>query len=102
MSDTPIAADDVRKLIDNGHTVILRSSGMGSYFAVAVKPGTEADTIITDAVDKCLGWDGEEPEPGEDGREFDDNMPGVVDTDDFTPSQALYRLTEKATTGRIV
>lgn len=99
MSDTPKSADDVQKLLDNGYTVVLRICGLGSYFAVCAKPGSEADTLIGDAVDKAIGWTGGVEEDG--SREFDDPMPGVTETDDFTPSQVLYRLTEKATTGRI-
>lgn len=102
MSDKVTAgtADDVKKLLDAGHTVVLRTCGLGSYFAVCVQKGTEAERTLSDAVDTCLGWDGEEVAGGD--REFDDNMPGVVETDDFSPSKVLYRLTEKVTTGRIV
>lgn len=100
MSDTPKLPDEVQKLLDNGHTVILRACGLGTYFAVCVKKRTEAAELVGDAVDKAIGWTGEVDDDGE--REFGDAMPGVVGTDDFTPSQALYRLTEKATTGRIV
>ncbi len=99
MSDTPNAADDCMKLLDAGHTIILRKSGMGSYLAVCVSKETSAGILVENAVDLALGWDGGPDPRGE--REFDDNMPGVTDTDDFTPSQALYRLTEKATTGNI-
>lgn len=102
MSNTPKVADDVQKLLDNGHTVVLRMCGLGSYMALSVKDDTEAGETLNDAIDTCLGWDGEEAVDSDQGREFDDNMPGVIETDDFTPSQALYRLTEKVTTGRIV
>ena len=103
MSATPNAADDVRKLLDNGYTVVLRLCGLGSYFAVAVRDGTEAATVLGDAIDAVIGWDGIDPAPDGDtvGRDFDEAMPGVVETDDFTPTQVLYRLTEKATRGRI-
>lgn len=93
------SADELKKLLDNGHTVVLRMCGLGSYFAMSVKDGGLAALLLNDAIDKCLGWTGEEDE---DGRDFDENMPGVVETDDFTPAKVLYRLTEKATTGRIV
>lgn len=92
MSDTPKQADDATKLIDNNWIIVLRKSGLGSCFAVAIKPGSVAEELLNDCVAELLGWDGED---------FGDNMPGVVETDDFTISQALYRLTEKATTGRI-
>jgi hypothetical protein len=101
MSSTPKSADDAIKLTDNGHTIVLRRSGLGSVYAVYLKSGSEAHQLVSDAVDKAIGWDGVEPEDGED-REFGDCMEGVVETDDFSVSQVLYRLTEKATTGRIV
>lgn len=68
MSDTPKEADDCMKLLDAGFIIMLRANQMGSYTAVAVRPGEE----VVDAI--------------EDDRRV---------TDDFTPSQALYRLTEK-------
>ena len=99
MSDTPKSPDDAMKLIDNGWTIILRKSGMGSVLAIAVSEASPAECELAKAVDLCLGWDGVNAE--EEEREFGDNLPGVIDTDDFTISQALYRLAEKATTGRI-
>lgn len=98
------SADELKKLLDNGHTVVLRMCGLGSYFGMSVKAGTEAHTVLNDAVDKCLGWDGIDPAPDADTdvRDFDDEMPGVVETDDFTPAKLIHRLVEKATTGRIV
>lgn len=65
-----VAADDVRKLLDNGWTVLLFKNDLGSYTAVACKPGQQ----IADAIDKEAQL-----------------------TDDFTPSQALHRLAEKVT-----
>ena len=75
MSNTPAAADDVMKLLDRGYTVMLRRNELGSYTAIALPEGTES-------VDDVIDYD-------------------RFVTDDFTPSQALYRLTEKVTTGRI-
>lgn len=72
MSDTPKAADDVMKLLDRGFTVVLFKNDLGSYTAVAARPGEGSlDKALRAALRK--------------GHE----------TDDFTPSQALYRLTEK-------
>ena len=68
MSDTPNAADDVMKLLDAGLIVVIRRNDLGSYTAVACKPGEEVNEAMDD--DRRV-------------------------TDDFTPSQALYRLTEK-------
>ncbi len=74
MSDTPKQADDVQKLLDSGWAVMLYANQMGSYTAVAMKSGQSPEEAIE--IDRQI-------------------------TDDFTPSQALYRLTEKVTTGRI-
>lgn len=74
MSDTPKEADDSQKLLDAGWIILLRQNFMGSYTAVALKPGED----VADVLEMDHRW-----------------------TDDFTPSQALYRLTEKVTTGRI-
>lgn len=80
MSDTPNSADDCQKLLDNGWKITLFKNQLDTYTARAVRP-----------------------KPGQSKRDmkqygvFND----VVETDDFTPSQALYRLAEKASTGRI-
>ena len=97
--NTPKAADDAMKLLDAGHIIVMRKCAMGSYYAVCASQGTEAAQLISDALEKAIGWDGIDGDEHE--REFGDCMPGVTETDDFTPSQVLYRLTEKATTGEI-
>lgn len=74
MSDAPKAADDVMKLLDAGWNVTVFKNGLGSYTAYA--------------------WKGKQPRTPY-------GLPDHQVTDDFTPSQALYRLTEKVTTGRI-
>ncbi len=75
MGDTPKAADEVKKLLENDWTVLLYKNQLGSYTAVALKPGDDLDDLPADSNQI---------------------------TDDFEPSQALYRLTEKCLTGRIV
>jgi len=83
MSDTPKRADDAMKVLDNGWGIVLFKNGLGSYTAVAVElvEGEEAGSHqLTQLADS-------------DGR--------TVITDDFTPSQVLYRLAEKVATGRI-
>jgi len=81
MSETgPNKVDDCMKLLDNGYVILLFSNGIGSYTAVAVN-ADEADGIMPCHCDDFDEW---------------------RITDDFTPSKALYRLVEKATTGRIV
>lgn len=64
MSDTPKAADDCMKLLDNGWAIRLFRNQLGSYTAVAKNDSP-------------------------------DHKPRYVETDDFIPSQALYRLVEK-------
>jgi hypothetical protein len=74
MSNTPQLADEAKKLLDNKWTITLFKNDLGTYTAIASKPGEH----IADA------------------QENDSQI-----TDDFEPSQALYRLTEKVY-GRIV
>lgn len=64
--------DDIRKVLDNGWRVTLFRNGLGSYTARARRPRR------------------------------DRTKKDVIETDDFTPSKALYRLAEKTITGRIV
>jgi hypothetical protein len=74
MSNTPKLADECKKLLDNKWCIMLFKNELGTYTAVACKPGQS----VFDAM------------------EVDSQI-----TDDFEPSQALYRLTEKVY-GRIV
>lgn len=71
MSDSK--ANDIRKILDNGHAVLLVRNDLGSYTASVVAVG---ECVL----ERC-----------------DEN----AITDDFTPADALYRLAEKFTTGRI-
>ena len=68
--------DDVAKLLDNGWTIQLFRNALGSYTARAVPSGI----LCKESGYLAVG----------------------IDTDDFTVSKALYRLTEKVTTGRLV
>ena len=63
---TPRNADECKKLLDNGWNVVLFKNNLGSYSAVATKQGVPRKVIEA----------------------------GVI-TDDFDPSAALFRLTEK-------
>jgi hypothetical protein len=78
---TPNIVDDCRKLLDSGHMIVLYCNQMGSYTAAVVSAATQQ--IV-----------------GEEMEAMPDDSKRL--TDDFTPSDALYRLTEKLTTGRIV
>lgn len=81
MSETAKAADDGKKLLDAGYTIVMFKNEMGSYTAVGI---SEQDN---DAVGLDFG--------------LQEALHRDRETDDFTPSQALYRLTEKLTTERI-
>lgn len=74
MSNTPKLADECKKLLDNGWGITLFKNDLGTYTAIATQEGQG----IYEA------------------QEIDNQI-----TDDFEPSQALYRLTEKVL-GRIV
>jgi len=71
------SANDLRKLLDNGHYVLIFRNCLGSYTTVAIKPSVSLIDMIDEADDSHI-------------------------TDDFTPKKAFYRLVEKVTTGRIV
>lgn len=88
MSDTPKLADEAKKLLDSGWTVAMFKNDLGSYTGVAV--ALAAGGEVQAAIDKAIE-DFEEED--EDGKEI--KTPGVCLTDDFEPSQVLYRLTEK-------
>jgi hypothetical protein len=75
---TPSLPDECMKLLDNGWRIVLFKNGLGSYTAKAIK------------------------QVNDEGPLFETQTRKVVITDDFTPSKALYRLTEKTVTGRIV
>lgn len=77
MSDTPSNADECQRLLDAGYTVVLFANKMGSISAVAVPDAYGVGPNYADEADE-------------------NNF-----TDDFTPSQALYRLTKKALDGVI-
>jgi hypothetical protein len=85
MSDTPKLPDECKKLLDNGWLVQLFRNDLGSYSAVALSKS--AAGLVQAALDEAIC-------------EIDDDdieavKRGRVITDDFEPSQALYRLTEK-------
>ena len=70
MSDTPKLADECKKLLDSGWEIKLFKNQLGSYTARARRPTTK-------------------PHPKR------PTLFKVVETEDFEPSQVLYRLTEK-------
>jgi len=74
MSDTPNNAHEIQRALDNGWSVKLWKNPLGSYTARAVRA---------------------KPGQSKRDRERHGTFNDVVETDDFTPSQALYRLAEK-------
>lgn len=85
MSDTPKLADECKRLLDNGWLIQLYKNHLGSYTAVALS------ATAARKMQACL----DELELEEDEDEVFAIMRGRFETDDFEPSQALYRLTEK-------
>lgn len=83
MSDTPAAANEVKKLLDKGYIVSLFSNPMGGYIAVAIAPNTRLANMLGDALGEAM--------------QNDKRM-----ADDFTPTGALERLAGKVLTGRVV
>lgn len=74
MSDTPKLADECKKLLDNKAAIILFRNHLGSYSAMTMRGSylKRLQRIIDTLPDE-----------------------GNHITDDFEPSQALYRLAEK-------
>ena len=75
MSNTPKLPDECKRLLDNGAYVVLYRNGLGSYTAVALRGELAAE--VQAVIDQT-----------------EDTGPHI--TDDWEPSQALYRLSEKA------
>lgn len=71
---TPLLADECKKLLDNQWSIIIYANALGSYTAMATK------APLVNVID-----------------EFEERtgLKTCVLTDDFEPSAALYRLTEK-------
>lgn len=88
-SNTMVDMPKITQMLDVGWVVSIKKNSMGSYTATAEhKSGTvwfnarckileQTNELLHDAV--LLDWDN----------------PGIVDTDDFTPEQALTRLAYK-------
>lgn len=72
--NTPKLADESKKLLDNGWSIILYANALGSYTAMATK------TPLSDVIHNF---------------EKKTGLKTSVITDDFEPSAALYRLTEQ-------
>lgn len=85
MSNTPKLPDECKKLLDAGWRIVLYKNQLGSYTAVGVS--AESAGPIIDALEVV----DPDPECKTIGRLHE----GYCITDDFEPSQVLYRLTEK-------
>lgn len=89
MSDTPKLADESKKLLDSGWTICLYRNGLGSFTAVALSGSAAAE--VGAAIERAVEDYDDESGVGR----IDFVREGVCLTDDFEPSQVLYRLTEK-------
>lgn len=88
MSATIVDMAKVTQMLDAGWKVRLFKNGLGSYSAV----GRHDRKLIRAAVDKLVAT---APAESRDiVREMNDD-PDAIDTDDFTPEQALTRLAYK-------
>lgn len=96
MSDTPKLADECKKLLDNGWMIVLYKNQLHTYSAEAARDGMYQR--IFDALSESNAAIGD-CDPKEEHAKMMEH--GRAITDDFEPSQALYRLTEKVF-GRIV
>lgn len=91
MSDTTKLADETKKLLDSNWTICIFKNSLGSYTAVAMTGEAASSCGVADSLMDAMNL-------GDIENVF---QTGVCVTDDFEPSQALYRLTEKVF-GRIV
>src|SRR4051812_46329995 len=100
MSSTIIDMPKVTQMLDNGWQVELFKNQMGSYTA---RGQCMKLALWERAKNACLeqtlaansGPDGMSRESLEEINDIDFDNPGVIDTDDFTPEQALTRLAYK-------
>ncbi len=95
MSDTIIDMPKVCQMLDNGWQIVLFKNPIGSYTA---KGRHQNKQLWHELKATCLqgminaGW---ERPSAVDLNNIDFDREGVVDTDDFTPEQALTRLAYK-------
>lgn len=95
MSSTPVDMAKVTQMIDAGWIVQLERGGMSGYIARGKHERPEvwhrARTRLINAIVDA----GNTIDTAEDIVEIDFDQEGVIDTDDFTPEQALTRLAYK-------
>lgn len=80
------SVDDLKKLLDNGHSVVVFHSEMGDYTAAVANPALKS--AIAEALEEY------DPDPL--------NKPDRRITSHFTPTKALRGLVEKFTTGSVL
>jgi hypothetical protein len=89
MSDTIIDMPKVTQMLDAGWCVYLLKNDLGSYSAIAKHENHKMVTRVQDA------WLASIPDKSIREIERENMRIGEIDTDDFTPEQALTRLAYK-------
>ena len=100
MSDTIVDMPKVTQMLDAGWVVQLERSGMGSYVAHAKTRNLAIwirakERTLTATIEANKGDGGLPVESLIELNNQDFHRPGHIDTDDFTPEQALTRLAYK-------
>lgn len=95
MSTTIVDMPKVTQMLDNGWTVSLYRNDLGSYTAVGRTDSEAMWERARDKIHDIIRNAGHSHETAEAICENTMDEPGEVDTDDFTPEQALTRLAYK-------
>lgn len=100
MSNTIVDMPKVTQMLDAGWGVRLWKNGMGSYTAQGEHPRDDLwqrakDGVLAQTVAANKGPDGIDEETLRELNDQDFDNVNYIDTDDFTPEQALTRLAYK-------
>ncbi|MGB0768726.1 MAG: hypothetical protein ACPGYV_13580 [Phycisphaeraceae bacterium] len=101
MSDTAIDMAKVTQMLDNGWEVNIYRGGMGGYVAAArhknLKVWAQAKQRMLEQMQRVLRKDDPDTSAADAYTLIEADMceEGLIDTEDFTPEQALTRLAYK-------
>lgn len=95
MSSTIVDIPKVTQMLDAGWRVKLFKNDLGSYTAHAEHDRLDIWARAKSLVLRQMVKNGMTPEDAEDLNNHDFDIPREIDTDDFTPEQALTRLAYK-------